>query len=138
MHYPLVCMFCCRRSNFLVNYICEKALRAVYDYRSSSYAELIMVKNEPTIHHEDIKLRMKEILTFENDQSASLIDDIFQVQKNTFNLRHLKKLQVMKNLSKNESGDNILSCTTIVDLVPTEIKESPSLSTFKEKVKIWD
>ena len=33
---------------------------------------------------------MKEILTFENDLSSSLIDDIFQVQKNTFNLRHLK------------------------------------------------
>ena len=73
-----------------MNYIYEKALRVVYDNHSSSYAELIMVKNEPTIHHEDIKLRMKEILTFENDLSASLIDDICQVQKNTFNLRHLK------------------------------------------------
>ena len=41
-------MFCCRRSNSLVNYIYDKALRVVYDDHSSSYAELIMVKNEPT------------------------------------------------------------------------------------------
>ena len=47
---PLVLMFCSRESNSLVNNVHEGAIRIVYDDHKSSYSELLMTKNEPTIH----------------------------------------------------------------------------------------
>ena len=45
-----------------------------------------LAKNEPMIHHHNSK-------TLQNDWSPPLIDDMFQVRKNTFNLGIFKKLQ---------------------------------------------
>ena len=81
-------MFYSIRSNSLVNYVSERALSVVYDDHSSSYSELITAKNEPIIHQENIKILMKEMFKFENDLSPPLIDAMFQVRKNNFNLGH--------------------------------------------------
>ena len=53
--------------------------------------------------------------------SPPLIDDIFQVRKINYNLRHFQKIANTKKinkkkLSKNGSRDNILPCTSIMEL----------------------
>ena len=77
---PLVWMFCSRRSNSLVNNVHERALRIVHDNHNSSYSELIKIKNERTIHQQNINVLMKEIYKFENNLSPSLIDDMFNAK----------------------------------------------------------
>ena len=84
-------MFCSRRSNPLVNNVHERALRIVYDDHNSSYSEILMTKNEPSTHQQNINLLMKEIYKFENDLYPPLIDDMFQVGKINYNLRHYQK-----------------------------------------------
>ena len=74
-------MFCSRRSSSLVNNVHERALRIVYDDRNSSYSALVITKNEPTIHQQNINVLMKDICKFENDQSPPFNEDTFQVQK---------------------------------------------------------
>ena len=69
-----------------------KQLRIVYDDYSTSYSEFIMAKNEPTIHQHNIKIPMKEMCKFENNLSPPLINEIFQVRKDTFNLRYFQKI----------------------------------------------
>ena len=59
---------------------------------------------------------MKEIYKFESDLSPPLIDDMFKVRKNTFNLRHFQKIASDKKLCKNRSWGNILSCTSVVEI----------------------
>ena len=89
---PLVWMFCSRRSNSLVNNVHERTLRIVYDDHNSSYSELLMTKNERTIHQQNVNVLIKEIFKFENDLSPPLIDDMFQVSKTNCNLRHFQKI----------------------------------------------
>ena len=112
---PLVWMFCSRRSNSLVNNVHERALRIVSDDHNSSYSELLMTEKEHTIH-QHINVIMKEIYKSENNLSAPLIDDMFQVRKINYNLRHFQKIANTKKLSKNGYRDNNLPCTSIMEL----------------------
>ena len=88
---PPVWMFCSWRSNSLVNNVHERALRIVSDDHNSSYSELLIIKKEHTIHQQNINVLMKEIYKFENNLSPPLIDDMFQVRKINYNLRHFQK-----------------------------------------------
>ena len=78
---------------------------------------------------------MKKMFKFENDLSSHLIDNIFQVWKNTLNLRHLKKIA---NDTKNsvQVGLETISyhAPQLQKLVPSEIKQSLSVSAFKKKI----
>ena len=55
-----------------------------------------MTKNEQTIHQQNINVLMKEIYKFENDLSPPLIDDMFQVRKTNYNLKHFQKIANIK------------------------------------------
>ena len=70
----------------------ERALRIVYGDHNSSNSELLITKNEPTFHQQNISVLMKEIYKFENDLSPPLIDDMFQVCKINYNLRYFQKI----------------------------------------------
>ena len=135
---PLVWMFCSRRSNSLVNNVHERALRIVSDDHNSSYSELLMTKKEHTIHQQNINVLMKEIYKFENNLSPPLIDDMFQVRKINYNLRHFQKFANTKKNSVKMGLETITyRAPQLWNLVPTEIKDAPSLSIFKEKIKSW-
>ena len=84
-------MFCSRRSNSLVNNVHEKALRIVHDDHNSSYSKLLKTKNECTIYQQNINVLMKNNYKFENDLSPPLFDDLFQVRKINYDLRHFQK-----------------------------------------------
>ena len=56
-----------------------------------AYFELLMTKKEHTIHQQNINILMKKIYKFENNLSAPLIDDMFQVPKINSNLRQILK-----------------------------------------------
>ena len=80
---------------------------------------------------------MKEIYKFENNLSPPLIDDMFQVWKTNYNLRHFQKFT---NTKKNSVKMGLETITyrepQLWNLVPTEIKDAPSLSIFKEKIMV--
>ena len=116
----------------------ERALRIVYDDHNSSCSELLMTKNERTIHQLNISVFMKEIFMFENNLSHPLIDDMFQVSKINYNIRHFQKIANTKKNSLKMSLETISYCAPqLWNLVPTEIKDALSLTTFKEKAKSW-
>ena len=121
-------MFCSRRSNSLVNNVHERALRIVHDDHNSSYFELLKTKNERTIHQQNINVLMKEIYKFENGLSPPLIDDMFQVRK----INYTKKNSVKMGLETIS-----YRAPQLWNLVPTDIKDALSLSTFKKKIKSW-
>ena len=81
-------MFYSRRLNSILNNVHERALRIVYNDHNSSYSELLMTKNEPTIYQQNITVLTKENYKFENDLYPPLIDDAFHVRKTNYNLRH--------------------------------------------------
>ena len=58
---------------------------------------------------------MKKMCKFENNLSPPLMDEIFQVRKDTSNLRYFQKLQIIKKIGKNGSGENVLLCKSTVE-----------------------
>ena len=122
---------------FLSN-VHERALRIVHDDHISSYSELLKTNNERTIHQQNINVLMKEIYKFENDLSPPLIDDMFQVRKINYDLRHFQKIANTKKTSV-KMGLDIISyrAPQLWKLVPRDIKDALSLSTFKKKIKSW-
>ena len=131
-------MFCSRRSNSLVNNAHERALRIVHDDHNSSYSELLKTKNERTIHQQNINVLMKEIYKFENDLSPPLIDDMFQVRKINYGLRNFQKIANTKRNSV-KMGQKAISyrARQLWNLVPKDIKDVLSLSTFRKKINSW-
>ena len=85
-----------KKIEFSLKYVHERAVRVVYDDHSSSYSELVIAQNEPTIHQYNIRSLMKEMFNFENNLSPPLIDDMLQVRVNTFNLKHFQKIEKNK------------------------------------------
>ena len=131
-------MFCCRRLNSLVNNFHERALRIVHDDHNSSYSELLKTKNARTIHQQSINVLMKEICKFENDLFPSLIDDMFQVRKINYDLRHFQKIANTKKNSAKMGLETIsYRAPQLWNLVPTDIKDALSSSTFKKKIMSW-
>ena len=97
-----------------------------------------MTKNERTIHQQNINVCMKEIYKFENDLFPTLIDEMFQVCKTSYNLRHFQKIANSKKNSVKMGLETIAyRAPQLWNLVPTEIKDDPSLSIFKGKIKSW-
>ena len=81
---------------------------------------------------------MKEIYKLENNLSSPVIVDMFQVYKINSNLRHFKKFANTKKNSEKMDLETITHrAPQLWNLVPTEIKDAPSLSIFKEKIKSW-
>ena len=73
-----------------------------------------------------------------NDLSPPLIDDMFEVCKTSYNLRHFQKIANSKKDSVKMGLETIsYRAPQLWNLVPTEIKDAPSLSIFKEKIKSW-
>ena len=63
---------------------------------------------------------------------------MFQVCKINYNLRHFQKFaNTKKNLVKMGLETITYRGPQLWNLVPTEIKDAPSLSIFKEKIKSW-
>ena len=76
-----------------------------------------MTKKEHTIHQQSINVLMKEIYKFENNLSPPLINDMFQVRKINYNLRHFQKFANTKEkLSKNGPRDHNLPRTSSMEL----------------------
>ena len=129
-------MFCSRRSNSLANNVHERALGIVYDDHNSSYSELLMTKNEHTIHQKNINVLTKGIYKFENDLSPPLLDDMFQFRKTSYNLKHFQKIaNSKKNFVKMGLETMSYHAPLLRNIFPTEVKDAPSLSIFKEKIK---
>ena len=76
----------------------ERAFRIVYEDLNSSYSELVIIKNKPAIHQQNMSVLMKEIYKLEIYLSLPLTD-MFQVCKINYNVRNFKKPANTKKLS---------------------------------------
>ena len=63
---------------------------------------------------------------------------MFQVRKINHTLRHFQKFaNTQKNSVKMDLESITYRASQLWNLVPTEIKDAPSLSIFKEKINSW-
>ena len=135
---PLVWMFCSRSSIRKINQIHERTLRLKLNNYCDTFTELISISNETTIHQRCINFLMVEVYKVLNGHTPEIMKEIFTIQRNIYNLRSFNIFQSSVP-RKNKYGLNSLSyrANQLWNILPTSIKNSPSLGCFKSNINKW-
>jgi len=135
---PLVWMFYSRECNNLINRVHEKALRIAYKDYTSSFQELLSNDKSVTIHNRNLQLLATEVYKYLNGLSPKIMGQVFKLHDNIYDLRSdvsLKEYNI-KTVHYGQQSITYLA-PRIWKLVPAVIKESPSIQSFKLKIKSW-
>ena len=66
-YYPLVWMYCSRKSNNLINRVHERGLRLTYRNETyKQFQQILSDKNEPTIYQKKLQVLMTEVYKIVN------------------------------------------------------------------------
>ena len=137
---PLIWMFHSRKMNHRINKLHERALRVVYKDESLTFDELLQKDGGFTIHERNLQKLALLMYKVKHGLCPTPVQDIFTPNENDINLRG------------NRDGDWIIPRANTVNygietlryrgpitwnLLPSELKDSPSLEIFKEKISKW-
>ena len=134
---PLVWMFHDRVLNSKINRIQERALRLVCKGSDTEFEKLM--KNTLTTHQHNLQLLMIEIYKTKNNLNPSIMRDVFTEKENRYKLRSENHLQLPMAKTTTYGIENIQYRGCLLwSTLPKEIKDSNTLSEFKQKIKLWD
>ena len=135
---PLVWMFHSRKLNNKINFLHERCLRLIYDDKVSTFSDLLKKNNSVCFHHRNIQILATEMYKVKNNLSPVFLHEIFQANSQNFKGR-LTSTFKSRAIKKTKHGSESLSFLgpKIWELVPTNIKNSKSLTHFKSLIKKW-
>ena len=135
---PLIWMFCSRVQNSKINSIHERSLRTMYKYYKNSYSDILDLHGEKSIHQYNIQYLMIEVYKFLNGLSPPIMEQIFNIRENTYNVRNFRTFST-RNVKTHIYGTETVTykSSQLWNLVPPEIKNSQSLMVFKKAIKQW-
>ena len=122
-----------------MNKLHERALKIVYKDSELSFEELLKLDNSFTIHQRNLQKLALEIYKVKNNLSPSFMKNIFTEHKKLYNLRNNPEF-------KTSYVHTVFNGTETITfrgpktwaLVPSHIKNSKSVSEFKDKIKYWE
>ena len=135
---PLIWMFCSRVQNSKINSIHERSLRTIYKDYKNSYSDILDLHGEKSIHQYNIQYLMIEVYKFLNGLSPPIMEQIFNIRENTYNVRNFRTFST-RNVKTHIYGTETVTykSSQLWNLVPPEIKNSQSLMIFKKAIKQW-
>ena len=135
---PLVWMFCSRTLNNRINKLQERALRILYKDDVSTFQHLLHNDKSVTMHARNIQLLATEMYKVKNGILPCSLSEFVTPSEITYNMRE-KSDFLPHNSTTVYNGTETLSYLgpKIWELIPCDIKELPSLSSFKSKIKDW-
>ena len=113
---PLVWMCHSRLMNNKINRLHEKCLRIVYSDKTSSFKELLDKDGSVTIQARNLQVLATEMFKIYRNLSPNVVDEIFCVRRNNYNLRHI-------------------SFISHFFLVPNILEELDDVNSFKTQIK---
>ena len=128
-----------RGLNNKINNIHERALRIVYQGKKSSFETLLKRDKSTSVHMKDLQHLVTELFKVKNDLSPEIMKEIFVCQENeTCNLRSGNPL-ARNNMRTTQYGIDSVSNlgAKLWNLLPGRIKNSSSLTVFKNKIRKW-
>ena len=136
---PLIWMFCSRSSMNKINKIHERAMRLVLNDYFSDFQHLLNLSNDISIHQRCINFLMTEVYKYINGLSPDLMNDVFIVRENTYNIRNFNMFK-SENPRSNKYGLETIAYRSgqLWNAVPDQIRQSSSLTIFKNKIKNWN
>ena len=135
---PLIWMFHSRKLNNQINQVHERALRLIYKDNNLTFDELLIKDKSFTIHERNLQLLAIEMFKVKNKISPKIMDIIFPERNIPFNLRNPCHFY-SSSIRTVQNGSDTISTQgpKIWSQIPDEIRNSKTLSQFKNKIKNW-
>ena len=112
----------------------ERCLRLIQQNDASDFEVLLENANEKPVHQKCIELLMMEVYIYLNDLSPDIMSGIFKLRENTYNLRNFHIFESQNPGAKKFGlGSIAYIASQLWKNVPEEIRNSTSLSVFKNK-----
>ena len=135
---PLIWMFHSRTLNTKINKLHERALRIVYKDDDLTFQQLLEKDNSVTIHEKNLQKLATEMYKVKHNLSPIPVREIFTQLDNIHYLRNKGCWEMPKTRTVNYEIVTIrYRGPKVWDLLPSDIKESDSLSSFKANIKKW-
>ena len=87
-YFPIIWMYCQRKSNNLINRIHERALRIVYNDYLSDFNSLLVKDDSVIIHHRNIQALTLEIYKTLNNLNPQFMKEVFCLKQQNYSLRN--------------------------------------------------
>ena len=103
-----------------------------------SFEDLLKRERSVTIHFRNIQSLAKELPKVKQNFSNSMLWTIFQTQSISYNLGSQTDF-TRSNASTRQYGLNSIRCFAfkVGHMIPLEIKNSVSIESFEEKIRMW-
>ena len=137
---PLIWMFHSRKMQKRINKLHEKALRVVYKDENLTFEQLLEKDEGFTIHERNLQKVALLMYKVKHGLCPSPVQAIFTPLENNVNLRGDRNGDwVIPRVESVNYGIETLRYRGPItwNLLPNELKDIPSLDTFKEKITKW-
>ena len=136
---PLVWMFHTRRINNRINRLHERSLRLTYKDFNSTFQELLDKDKSVSIHQRNLQVFAIMLYKIKNNLSPEIVGEIFYANSQThYDLRCNLEFQTINVHTVRYGTESLLfMANKIWPLIPTTIKNSPTLESFKAAIKLW-
>ena len=131
-------MFCCRRIMHKMNKIYERSLRLLLKNYKDDFQDLLRSSGDISIHQICINSLLTEVYKYIHGLSPEIINEVFSTKANIYNKRQFNVFEThMPN--SNRYGLNLVlyKANKLWNLLPENLKSSPSLTLFKNEIKLW-
>ena len=136
---PLLWIFSSRRSITLINRICERSLRAVYNDTSSAFQELLQRNRSVSTHHKNIQTLAMEVFKVVNNICPPIMKTFFDFKENRYNIRKFQEMRQQKVRTVQYDLKTALYCPPeLWSLVLADLKSLRNVNLFRSKIKHWE
>ena len=120
-----------------INKIQERTLRLTLNNYSDNFNDLLLISNEMSTHQRCINFLLVEVYKFLNGFSPDIMNKIFSIQRNTYNLRSFNIFRCDTPRS-NRYGLNSIPyrANQLLNFLPVDIKGVVRWILQKIKIKI--
>ena len=134
----LIWMFCSKKSTKKINVVHERSLRIILNDYESPYHLLLEEAHHITFHQRYINYLMIEVYKYLNGHSPDIMNDIFKLRENMYNLRNFHIFQTENPRSLKYGVEAIpYHASQVWQQVPIDIREAASLVLLKNLIKTW-
>ena len=130
-------MFTSKGLNKKRNRIHEKSLRLVLNDHQSTLDEVLDTLNEKTVHQQYINSLMTEEYKFLNGYSPDIMNEVFYLRQNTYNLRNFHAFATDVPRNNCMLNSVVYMANQLWKTVSFHLKISCSLELFKKGLKNW-
>ena len=129
-------MFWSRSLNNLINRIHERGLRLIHNDYVSSFQDILEMTKEKIIHQNNLESLPKETYKFLNGMSPLVMNNVFMIRSNKYNLRNFQCLySTNKKTIKYGTETVTYRGPQIWNLVPEHTKSSSLFEIFKKEIR---